>query len=267
MGWLIKCLLTTLGLYLALMAIAFFGQRKLLYFPPADYISPEQAKLPLQEITTSEGHLGWYAPPRDGQSVIMVFHGNASDIGSNTHIFRDLLAQGHGVFSVGYPGYPGNAETAPTQQGLTRAAQSQYDWLRTQDVSADRIIFYGTSLGSGVAAQLSRTRPPALLVMDAPFNSVLDMARAQTRILPVRLLLRDTWRSDLALAAYDGPLIWIHGDRDAVIPVQQGRKLYDSYDGPKSAHIISGSGHAGNWALGGRDIVLRALANPSDLTP
>jgi len=96
--------------------------------------------------------------------------------------------------------------------------------------------------------------------MDAPFNSTLDMAKLKTPFLPVTLLMKDKFRSDLALQNYNGPLIWTHGTNDRIIPIAQGQKLYDGYDGPKTAHVFDGGRHTNLWGLGGRDIVLARLA-------
>ena len=245
-----------------------FGlQRKLLYFPPSLYLTPTAVGIPeMTEIDVRAGEdvwvTGWYAPPREaGGNVIMVFHGNGSAVYSNHDIFRDLIAEGYGVWSVGYPGYPGRSPVLakPSQDHLVDAAKSQYDYLIDQGHASQDIIYYGTSLGSGVAAQLTVTHQPSLLIMDAPFNSVLDMGRKQVPWLPVSWLMKDKFESDKALAGLDVPLIWIHGTADRIIPIAQGQKLYDSYDGPKSAHVIEGGQHTNLWFLGGRDIVLNAL--------
>jgi len=210
---------------------------------------------------------GWYAPPAnpDG-TVVMVFHGNGSAVYSNSDIFRDLMGEGYGVLSVGYPGYPGRSLVLaePTQLNLVDAALYQYDYLIDEGHAPDNIVFYGTSLGSGVAAQLAAERQPSLLIMDAPFNSVLDMGRKQMPWLPVSLLMKDKFESDKALDGMDVPLIWIHGTADRIIPLSQGRKLYDGYNGPKSAHIIEGGQHTNLWFLGGREIVLGALEELSE---
>ena len=121
------------------------------------------------------------------------------------------------------------------------------------------IIYYGTSLGSGVATQLALQHKPKLLILDAPFNSMTDMAQFRMPILPAKLLLKDKWASDKALRTLDVPLIWIHGGRDRVIPISQGQKLYDGYDGAKTALVIPESDHFLNWQSGGKDIVMRAI--------
>jgi len=86
----------------------------------------------------------------------MVFHGNASSVYSNHDIFHDLMNEGYGVWSVGYPGYPGS-EGKPSQADLTLAAERQYELILERGIKPENIIFYGTSLGSGVAAQLAVT--------------------------------------------------------------------------------------------------------------
>jgi pimeloyl-ACP methyl ester carboxylesterase len=253
MTWLFRILLGVACLYLGLVILLFLAQRKMLYFPPTLYHPPPTT---MTEIRLASGELGWYAPAQDGKPTVMVFHGNASSIDSNLHIFRDLQAEGYGVWSVGYPGYPGT-EGKPTQENLVAAALAQYEYLSGAGV--DKIVFYGTSLGSGVAAQLAAQKTPDLLVLDAPFNSVVDMARRQMPFLPTGLLLKDKWQSDLALENLNTPLIWIHGTEDRVIPLAQGQKLFDGYSGPKSSHILAAANHINTWLNGGREIVLTAL--------
>ena len=259
MKWLKRILLTVLTLYLIAGAVVFAFQRKLLYFPPATYLTPSAVGVP-EMVEIGEDILGWYAPSANPDSkVVMVFHGNGSAIYSNYDIFRDLMNAGHGVWSVGYPGYPGST-AKPSQRALLEAAEKQYNLLLAKGVKSENIIFYGTSLGTGVAAQLTAKHQPSLLVMDAPFNSVLDMGRKQVPWLPISLLMKDKFQSDKALQGLDVPLIWIHGTTDRIIPISQGQKLYDGYSGPKSAHIIEGGQHTNLWFLGGREIVLEVLA-------
>ena len=251
--WARRFFLIAILIYVAVAAVVFFAQRKFLYFPPDFYAPPPQG---LIEIKTPSGIFGWHSPAKDGRPTVMVFHGNGSSIDSNMHIFRDLHAAGYGVWSVGYPGYPGNAGT-PTQESLVTAAIEQYETLKAKG-TAD-VIFYGTSLGSGVAAQLATTYTPELLILDAPFNSMTDMAQQTLPLLPARVLLKDKWDSGRALDGKGIPLIWIHGTADQIVPLTQGQKLFDGYDGPKSGHIIDGAHHTNTWLMGGREIVLAAL--------
>jgi len=216
----------------------------------------ENDLLSARPLPCEDGSVGWHAPAKDGQPTVMVFHGNASSIDSNMHIFQDLHAAGYGVWSVGYPGYPGSAGD-PSQDSLTSAALAQYDTLNSYDV--ETIIFYGTSLGSAVVAQLAEQKTPDLIILDAPFNSMSDMAHRQMPVLPTQFLLKDKWASDQALAGSNVPLLWIHGTADQIVPLTQGQTLFENYKGPKDAHVISGAHHTNTWLLGGRERVLARL--------
>jgi len=69
-----------------------------------------------------------------------------------------------------------------------------------------------------------------------------------------------TTQQSLTEAAIEGYDFWIHGTHDNVIPLSVGQALHDSYDGPKSAHVIPNGQHNNLWHLGGEDIILSALA-------
>ena len=244
----------------------FILQRKMLYFPPQNYHSPAEAGVPsMAELSLVPKTTSWWSPPQSSdKKTILFFHGNGSAVYGNAHIFKDLMAQGHGVLSVGYFGYPhkdmGDLQT-PSQKRITAAAKANYQFVLEQDIAPENIVFFGTSLGSGVASQLAASHKPSLLILDAPFNSILDMGKKQVPYLPVELLMKDKYQSGKALSGLDVPLIWTHGTNDQIVPISQGQKLFDSYDGPKTPHIIKGGRHTNLWGLGAREVVLTALNN------
>lgn len=244
--------------YLFMLVIIFFIQRSFLYFPPSDYRLPETYGLEnveSLEITLENGDLcrvWWHSPMDETRPVVMVFHGNGSAHDTLPDIVGDLAAEGYGVLTAEYPGYPGCAGK-PTQTAIVDAVTDQYRWIRAQNIDADRIVFYGTSLGTGVASQLSLTHTPRLMIVDAPFNSGTDMAQMRMPIFPARYLMRDTYRSDNALRGRDIPLLWIHGTKDMVVPFSQGEKLYNGYTGSKRFLTIPGGRHSNLWGLGGRE--------------
>jgi len=256
-------LLIVLALYLAALLTAFLLQRKLMYFPPANYLSPaevglEQAvEVPIRS-EAGDALLGWWIAPVNGKPVVMFFHGNGSAVYSNHDIYRDLAAQGYGVLGVGYSGYPGS-DGSPSQPAIVAGAIAHYDFLIEQGIAPEKVVFYGTSLGSGVAAQLSKTHKPTLLISEAPFTSILAIAKSQAWFFPVSLIWKDKFQSDKALEGQIFPLIWMHGTHDTIIPIKMGQQLFDSYEGPKFRHIFQGGQHTNLWFLGGQEIVLEAL--------
>lgn len=264
MKWLKRIVLATSVFYATLTAVIFLLQRNFLYFPPQFYLSPEAVELPgFDEIALSNEDgtkltAFWSPPASKTDKVVLFFHGNGSAVYSNHDIYRDLAAKGIGVLGVGYPGYPGS-EGRVSQAAIMDAAKTYGEFVLGQGISPDRLVYFGTSLGSGIAAQLAEQYPPSLLILEAPFNSILDMARRQMPFLPVRLLMKDQFRSDEALMGLKVPMIWMHGTADNVVPLSQGQKLFDGYSGPKTALIIKDGQHSNLWFLGGREIVLSAL--------
>jgi len=165
MKWVRRILITLVLLYIGVTAAAFFAQRKFIYFPPNGYHAPPAN---MTEIKTESGMIGWYSPAKDGRPTVMVFHGNASYMDTNLYIYRDLQAA-----------------------NIVAGAAEQYEALKSRGVS--KIIYYGTSLGSGVAVQLATKHKPDMLILDAPFYSMTDMSRRHMPFLPTNLLLKDKW--------------------------------------------------------------------------
>lgn len=258
-----KVLIIAVLVYVILIVALFFMQRKFMYPAPTDH--PRLASTSLDSMNEIEfriddfsGSLSWWHPPEEGEAVVMFFHGNGSSVYDGRFIYQHLIDEGFGVLGAEYPGYP-FSHGKPTQDSLMNAALAQYDFIAEQGVSSDRIYLYGTSLGAGVAAQLASQRDVGKLVMEAPFNSMMDMVRMRMPLFAIPPLIRDKYYSDAALKDVSVPMLWIHGTDDRVIPIVQGRKLYDGYEGPKERLIIAGGGHNNLWISGGREAITSYL--------
>jgi len=62
-------------------------------------------------------------------------------------------------------------------------------------------------------------------------------------IFPVWLLLWDRFEPEDWLKSYHGPVKIALAERDEVIPMKFGRRLYDTYPGPKSLQIFPKARH------------------------
>src|SRR3546814_3854967 len=82
---------------------------------------------------------------------------------------------------------------------------------------------------------MASERPPAALVLEAPPSSIADGAQAHYWYLPVRLLIRDPWDSLARIAEVGAPVLILHGERDPVVPIRFGRKLFEAAAEPKRA--------------------------------
>jgi hypothetical protein len=103
----------------------------------------------------------------------------------------------------------------------------------------------GESLGAGVATIIiiAARYDAAALVLDAPYLSALDVAGDRYPIFPVGYLMRDPFRSDLAIVNVHAPVPMLHGEQDPIIPIASARKLFELAHEPKQFIAVPGAGH------------------------
>ena len=240
-------LLAIVATYIVAAAALGLFQRRLQYLPDMRNIPPREAGLEGVEelkLATSDGEtiVAWHAPPRAGRPVLLYFHGNAGALVDRVARFRFFLAEGYGFLAIAYRGY-GGSSGAPTQEGLMRDAEAAYAATRARGYEPARIVLVGESLGSGVATQLAARREAAALVLDSPFSSAADVAETRYGFLPVRWLMLDQFRSDLAIRDVRMPVLIVHGDKDGVVPIALGRRLFELANEPKTFVLVPGGQH------------------------
>jgi fermentation-respiration switch protein FrsA (DUF1100 family) len=233
--------------YLAIVAFMYLQQRSFQYFPGHKATPPQALGLTgvsEERVRTPDGEtiVLWYAPAPPGAPTVLFFHGNGGEIADRTKRFGFLQSQGFGVLFVSYRGYGGSTGTI-SEQGLITDALTAYDFLRSKGVAPDRIMLLGESLGTGVAVQLAAQRPVVAVALEAPYTATADIAAGVYWWLPVRLLMKDQFRSRDHIANVKVPLLIQHGDSDTVVPVAQGRALFAMANEPKQLVIIPGAGH------------------------
>jgi fermentation-respiration switch protein FrsA (DUF1100 family) len=108
---------------------------------------------------------------------------------------------------------------------------------------ADKIVVWGFSLGTGVAVALAADQPVGKLILEAPYSSIADVAASVFWFMPVRLVLRDPFRSDRRIARVKAPLLIMHGERDAAIPISFGEHLFALAHQPKQFVRFPEGGH------------------------
>lgn len=252
--------------YVAVTALAFVFQRKLIYFP-----SPQRPALSAAAaeyysevtLTTADGLdlLAWYAPPGHDQAAVLVyFHGNAELIGDRAGKLVPYLEAGHGALLVEYRGYGGNPGR-PSEAGLYADGHAALDWLAGHGVAAARVVVYGSSLGSGVAVELAASRKLAALVLEAPFTSLVAVGKRAYPWLPVRLLTHDRFDSLAKMPRLEAPIFIVHGEDDSIVPAAMGRAILAAAPPASQGLFVAGLGHNELLAIGAPDEVMAWLAS------
>lgn len=241
------------GLYLAMLAAMFFGQRLILYVPHDIEIAPRAeglAGVTARRMAVSGGDevIIWQAPPTKRRETILYLHGNGGTLAYRSRRYGLFLNEGYGLAVLSYRGY-GGSTGRPTEASNVEDAVALYDRLRQDGVPTERIIVFGESLGSGVAVQLAARRQVAALLLDSPFSSIEDVAAARFWWLPVRGMVWETYNSFAHIGRARAPLLVLQGDRDHVVPPGTGRKLFEAAHSPKELIVLPGERHTPPLAL------------------
>jgi len=233
-------------------------ERSFIYFPDRDLIAdPAYVGLPFEEVSFAASDRvqlhGWFVPG-EKEVTWLWFHGNAGNIShrlENLKLLHDEL--GVSVFLFDYRGY-GRSEGTPSEEGTYRDGEAALAYLRSrEDVDPDRIIYFGRSLGAGIAVELAMGHPPFALILESPVPSIPELARRHYPFLPVWPLLRTKYDSLAKIEKVATPLLVLHGDRDDVVPFGAGRKLFEAANEPKEFYTIQGAGHNDTYLVGGRE--------------
>jgi fermentation-respiration switch protein FrsA (DUF1100 family) len=231
--WLIITLLVGYG---AIVTLAYFAQRSLMYFPERTRTAPAAAGFPQAEeveLTTSDGErvIAWHVPPRGERPVVLYFHGNGGSLKWRAERFARIVDDGTGLLALSYRGY-GGSTGRPSEAGLLRDAEAAYAFVMGR-YPAERLALYGESLGTGVAVALAAEHKVGKVILEAPFTSAVDIGAAAYPFLPVRLLMHDTFRSDERIAKVTAPVLVLHGARDTIVPISHGERVYALITSPK----------------------------------
>ncbi len=259
-AWLRPVVLALIAV-LAGMSMLWALQRRLMYFPFGAVPEPDAVGLRATTVQfeTSDGLSlgGWLVPPAGTPRgvTIVVFNGNAGNRSFRAPLASRLADAGFTTLLFDYRGYGANPGT-PTEQGLLRDGRAAIEWLTTHGgADPDRLVYFGESLGTGVAVAMAAERRPAALVLRSPFTSMMDVARHHYPLLPVGLLLRDRYDASDLIARIGCPVLIIAGDRDRIVPAVLSQRLFAAASEPKQLVLIEGLDHNDEPLVAGREMV------------
>ena len=241
--------------YWGVGTILYFMQPKLLYHPVQGVpYTPAELDLEFEDVffESSDGLKlnGWFIPAEDSKFTVLFCHGNGGNIMhrlDSINVFNNL---GLNCFIFDYRGY-GQSQGKPSENGTYEDAAAAQRWLTEhKHISADKIIFFGRSLGASVAAHLAARVPAAGLVLESAFTSFVNMGKKFYPYLPVRLFARFKYNTAEYLKQVRCPVMVIHSRDDELVPFEFGERLYEAANEPKEFVQISGGHNDGFFVSG-----------------
>ncbi|MDS1272184.1 alpha/beta fold hydrolase [Lipingzhangella sp. LS1_29] len=228
----LRVVLVVLVVLLVLLGLLYVGQRKLIYLPGAADPGPATEHVAAATelvLNTEDGvALGAWLIPADAQTdrgmAVLVANGNAGSRASRAPFAAELRDAGFTVLLFDYRGYGGN-DGNPTEEGLALDVRAAQEELTEAGFPAERTLYYGESLGTGVVTELALERPPAGLVLRSPYTDLAALGRSHYPILPVRTLLWDRYPTIDRIGEIRAPTTVIYGGADSIVPPEQSREV------------------------------------------
>jgi uncharacterized protein len=234
-------------LYAAALMLTYVFQRSLQYHPNNLVHEPAIAGLADEQrltLLTPDGEkiMAWHEAAPAGRPIILYFHGNGGGLSNRADKISCFTNRGFGFLGVSYRGFEGSSGS-PSESGFITDANTAYDWLHTQGVAPKDILLIGESIGTGVAVQLAAAKEVGAIALESPYANAVDVGAASYWFFPVHWLMKDQFRSEEYIKDVKAPLLITHGKQDALIPIAQGRKLFDLANKPKQFNAFESSGH------------------------
>ncbi len=251
MNLLTLILLTFLIFYFIIVIWTYFFQRNLLYHPSENNYSGDEILIDIKKITIKTKDninlLSWYHDKKNKKNKTILFlHGNAGSLENRIHKINHFREMPVNLLIIAWRGFSGN-KGSPTEEGLYEDASSAIEWLKYNGVEEKNIILYGESLGTAVAIEVAQNKNFAGIILESPFTSMIDAGKDKYPFLPVRLLLKDKYQSDLKIKNISVPILIMHGKVDNIVPFHMGQKMFDLANEPKYFYFSEYDDHMMNY--------------------
>ncbi len=176
----------------------------------------------------------------DPKGVVFFLHGNSGNLQEwfvNTEVYRQA---GMDLVMMDYRGYGKSSGRIRSEAELHADVDAVWQSVAAR-YQGRRVVVYGRSLGSALAATLAARLQPDLTILVSPYESMAALARQHYPWVP-QALLRYPLRTDAAVARLHRPLLLVHGSLDALIPPSHSRALLAL--APSARQVdIDGAGH------------------------
>jgi fermentation-respiration switch protein FrsA (DUF1100 family) len=216
----------------------------LLYFPVR---AVERTPAEFRDVGfgTEDGerlHGWWVAGSRPVVGHVLLCHGNAGNVGDRVLHAALLAAARLDVLLFDYRGYGQSTGRASEPGTYSDARAARRALLEQPGVDPSRVLYLGESLGGAIALALALAHPPTALILQSTFTSVRDLARLHYPFVPAALV-PDAYPSLARIAGLRAPLLVLHGDRDELVPLSHGERLFKAAPEPKRLHVVADAGH------------------------
>ena len=216
-------------IYLVISVLLYYLQDYFLFKPeklPKNFIFHyKNQEVEEYNLETKDGAIinGLHFKADRTRGVVLYLKGNSKSMKGWGKFAVDFTRHGYDVIMVDYRGF-GKSIGKRTQENLKKDLQYVYNKIKER-VPEQYIILYGRSLGSGFATKLASMNHPKMLILDAPYYSLLKVTGRYMAFMPLSILLKYPMPTYKWLQYVTCSIHIIHGTNDKLIPFKSSVKL------------------------------------------
>ncbi len=179
---------------------------------------------------------------KNSKKIVIFFHGNAGNLNHRISDALKLFKMNLNVLLVSYRGYA-KSEGSPSEKGIYLDGFAALNYVKNNlNFKTKYIYLYGRSIGSTVAVHIAQNIKLAGVILISPLTSGKEIAQS----LNIGLILsfsENPFNSLKKIKNIKSPVLFIHGDRDNIIPYSMGKKLFNNCPTDKKFITIKNAGH------------------------
>jgi alpha-beta hydrolase superfamily lysophospholipase len=244
----LKVFLFILLAYVFICGLIYLFQEKLIFFPEKlrkDYQFEFSGVFEEINIGMKDGILlnGILFRSDSSRGLIFYLHGNAGSLrgwGEIAEIYTNL---DYDLFMPDYRGYGKSEGRIKNEEQFFYDMQSVYNHMK-KFYPEDKIIVLGYSIGTGAATRLASTNQPSLLILQAPFYSLIDLKNRYFPFIP-GFLLKYKFETHKYIQKCKMPIVIFHGDKDEIIYYGSSLKLKELIKEKDKLITLHGQYHNG----------------------
>ena len=205
-------------------------QEKFLFHPiPLDSNFKFKFDIPFEEIniamneTDTLNMIRFFPADSIPKGAVIYFHGNRGNVTRYEDEARMFLNHGYEVWMPDYPTF-GKTTGALTEENMDKQAKEVYKLVHSK-FTAENIIVYGRSLGSGVASYIAVNEKCARLVLETPYYSIPDLMSSYAPVYPTSRMAHFKFPVGEYLQDVKVPVLIFQGTKDGTVPYRCAVKL------------------------------------------
>jgi LAS superfamily LD-carboxypeptidase LdcB/pimeloyl-ACP methyl ester carboxylesterase len=208
-----------------------------------------KAPFDFEEINISLGkekNINWIFIDKKSEKTIFYFHGNGGDFSYYYDDINLLQSLGYNVMAFDYPWF-WKSSGSPDRKTMKQYQEIFFNFIKKEKkIDEKNIILLGYSIGTGIALDFAQNHIVEKIILLAPFSSLFDMSQKQyEHILQKYLFLPERFNSKEIVKTLNIPILILHGNKDANIPIEQGKLVFRNAFFEKNYFLeIDGVGHS-----------------------